>query len=80
MTIKERLTSRKFISVVMMAVAFYTVLVCFLVAVFKLSVEKVSILKDYLVFITPTFFATVIGYQCINVVQKKIMKAKDEKR
>jgi len=80
MTTKERLTSRKFISVVMMAVAFYTVLVCFLVAVFKLPVEKTSILKDYLIFITPTFFATVIGYQCVNVVQKKIMDGKNKKQ
>jgi len=75
MTIKEKFKSRKFISLMFMTVAFYVVLITFLVSIFTLSSDsRVNILKDYLVFMTPTYFATIIAYGSLNVVQKKILK------
>jgi len=75
MTIKEKFKSRKFISLLLMCVAFYAVLITFLVGVFVLSSDnRVSILKDYLVFMTPTYFATILAYGTFNVVQKKILR------
>jgi len=80
MTTKERLTSRKFISLILMSVAFYVVLAVFLVGVFVLTKDsRVNILKDYLIFMTPTYFATILAYGSFNIAEKRIMNGGGKK-
>ena len=69
----NKFKSRKFISFLMFAVVFYAAFIGFMVAVFKLPVEKADLLKDYLIFLTPSFLVATLGYHYYNVKQKAIL-------